>query len=290
MTESHADKVGTVVLIHGLWMNPRSWEKWIQRYQAQGYRVLAPAWPRLDSEVEEIRRDPARINGLGLGEVVSRYEEVLGGLDEAPIIIGHSFGGAITQILLDRGLGSVGVAINSAAVKGVLPLPYSTLKSAWPVLRNPANKNKAITLTPEQFRYAFTHTLSEEESAAAYERYHVPAAARVLFQGAFANVNPRATTKVDFRSRRQPLLFIAGEVDHISPPKVNKANLRLARKSPAVTEYKEFPGRTHFIVGQEGWEEVADYALNWAVEHTGTERRATHSGLEPRPTGAEKLR
>lgn len=261
----------TVVLIHGLWMTPRSWEEWVQRYEAHGYRVLAPGWPGLEGEVEEIRRDPARISGLGLREVVARYEEVISGLDQAPIIIGHSFGGAIIQILLDRGLGSAGVAINSAAVKGVVRLPWSTLKSAWPLLRNPANRNKAMALTPRQFHYAFTHTLGEEESAAAYERYHVPGSVRVLHQGAFANFNSRAATKVDFRNpRRAPLLFIAGEADHIAPPKVNKANARLYRGSPTLTEYREFAGRTHFIVGQDGWEEVADYALDWAARHSGT--------------------
>ena len=271
MTGPENGPAGTVVLIHGLWMTPRSWEKWAARYQAQRYRVLAPAWPGLDGEVGDIRRDPARVSGLGLHEVIAHYEEVIRSLDEPPVIIGHSFGGAITQILLDRGLGSVGVAIASAAVKGVLPLPYSTLKSAWPLLRNPANRNKAMTLTPRQFHYAFTHTLSEEESTAAYERYHVPGSARLLYQAALANFNPQAATKISSPERREaPLLFIAGEDDHIAPPKVNKANVRLYRKSPAVTEYREFPGRTHFIVGQDGWEEVADYALDWAARHTRT--------------------
>ncbi|MET8638399.1 alpha/beta hydrolase [Streptomyces sp. NPDC004680] len=259
----------TVVLIHGLWMTPRSWEGWTERYRSQGHRVIAPAWPGLDGEVEEIRRDPSRIAGVGLREVIARYEEVVRSLDEAPVIIGHSFGGAVTQILLDRGLGSAGVAIDSAPVKGVLPLPYSTLKSAWPVLGNPANKNKAIALTPRQFHYGFTNTLSEEESAVVNERYQVPGSARVLFQGAFANFNPRAVTKIDARNpRRAPLLLIAGEKDHIVPPKVNKANWRLYRKSPAVTEYHEFPGRSHFIIGQDGWQEVADYALDWATRHS----------------------
>lgn len=268
MTGTPTGAAGPVVLIHGLWMTPCSWEKWVRRYQAQGHRVIAPAWPGLDGEVEEIRRDPARVAGVGLREVVARYEEVIRNLDEAPVIIGHSFGGAITQILLDRGLGRAGVAIDSAPVKGVLPLPFSTLKSAWPVLGNPANRNKAIALTPRQFHYGFTNTLGEEESAAAYERYQVPGSARVLFQGAFANFNPRAATKINFRNRRRaPLLFIAGVADHIAPPKVNKANWRLYRKSPAVTEYREFPGRSHFIIGQDGWEEVADYALNWAADH-----------------------
>ncbi|MFD5570020.1 alpha/beta hydrolase [Streptomyces cadmiisoli] len=258
---------GTVVLIHGLWMTPRSWEKWTQHYRAQGYDVIAPAWPGLDGEVEDLRRDPSGIAGVGLQEVVDHYARIIRGLDDAPFIMGHSFGGTVTQILLDRGLGRAGVAIDSAPVKGVLPLPYSTLKSAWPILGNPANKNKAIALTPRQFHYAFANTLSADESAAAYERYHVPGSARVMFQGAFANFNPRAVTKIDFTNgRRAPLLFIAGEADHITPPKVNEANWRLYRKSTAVTDFHRFPGRSHFIVGQQGWEEVADYALAWATE------------------------
>jgi pimeloyl-ACP methyl ester carboxylesterase len=268
MPGTHNGTSGTVVLIHGLWMTPRSWEGWAERYRARGYRVIAPAWPGLDGEVEEIRRDPSGVAGVGLREVIARYDEIIRGLDEAPVIMGHSFGGAITQVLLDRGLGRAGVAIDSAPVKGVLPLPYSTLKSAWPVLGNPANKNKAIGLTPRQFHYGFTNTLSEAESAAVHERYQVPGSARVLFQGAFANFHPRAATKVDFRNgRRAPLLFIAGEADHIVPPKVNRANWRLYRKSAAVTEYREFPGRSHFIIGQNGWEDVADYALDWTARH-----------------------
>jgi pimeloyl-ACP methyl ester carboxylesterase len=227
-----------------------------------------PAWPGLEGEVEEIRRDPSAVAGVGLHKVIARYDEVIRGLDEAPVIMGHSFGGAITQVLLDRGLGRAGVAIHSGPVKGVLPLPYTTLKSAWPVLGNPANKNKAIGLTPRQFHYSFTNTLNDVESAAVHKRYHVPGSARVLFQGAFANFNPRAATKVDFRNRRRaPLLFIAGGADHIVPPKVNRANWRLYRKSLAVTEYQEFPGRSHFTLGQDGWEDVADYALNWAARH-----------------------
>jgi pimeloyl-ACP methyl ester carboxylesterase len=200
--------------------------------------------------------------------VADSYESVIRGLGEPPIIMGHSFGGTIAQILLDRGLGSVGVAIDSAAVKGVLPLPLSTLKSAWPVLGNPANKKKAVSLTPKQFHYAITNTLTEGQSAVHYERYAVPGSARVLFQGAFANFNPRAVTRINFRNgERAPLLFLAGQDDHIVPPKVNKANWRLYRKSPAVTDYREFPGRSHFIIGQDGWQEVADYALDWAEKH-----------------------
>jgi pimeloyl-ACP methyl ester carboxylesterase len=271
MNKSHANEAGTIVLIHGLWVNSRSWEGWKQYYEAKGYEVIAPAWPGLEREVEDLRRDPAGIAGVGLREVVDHYERIIRALDEPPVIIGHSYGGTIVQLLLDRGLGSVGVAIDSAAVKGVLPLPLSTLKSAWPVLGNPANKKKAVGLTARQFHYAITNTLDEKQSDAHYERYGVPGSARILFQGAFANFSPKAATRVDFRNNdRAPLLFIAGEADHIVPPKVNKANWRLYRKSSAVTDYHEFPGRSHFIIGQEGWQEVADYALNWAETHQPT--------------------
>ncbi|MFE1446674.1 alpha/beta hydrolase [Streptomyces olivaceoviridis] len=269
MDDTDGGQAGTIVLVHGLWVNPRSWEGWKHHYEARGHRVLTPAWPGLDREVEEIQRDPVGIAGVGLEEVVEHYERIIRGLDRPPIIMGHSYGGAVVQILLDRGLGSAGVAIDSAAVKGVLSLPLSTLRSVWPVLGNPANRNKAVPLTAEQFHFAVTNTLSESESAAHYQRYAVPGSARVLFQGAFANFNPKAATRIDFRNgRRAPLLFIAGGADRIVPPKVNKANWRLYRKSPAITDYREFPGRSHFIIGQKGWQEVADYALNWAEEHT----------------------
>jgi alpha-beta hydrolase superfamily lysophospholipase len=260
--------VDTVLLIHGLWMNPRSWEHWIERYSAQGYKVLAPAWPGLEGEVEKVRRDASAVRGVGVKEVVDHYARVIAGLDRPPILMGHSFGGAFVQLLLDRGLGSAGVAIDSAQVKGVLPLPLSAVRAALPVLRSPANKGKAIGLTPEQFHYAFTNNLTAEDSRAVYDRYHVPGPARVLFQGAFANFNPRAATRVDFRnSTRAPLLFLAGGNDHTVPASVNKANARLYRKSSAVTDYHEFPGRSHFTAGEPGWEEVADFALSWAVGH-----------------------
>ncbi|MEU4172813.1 alpha/beta hydrolase [Streptomyces sp. NPDC026665] len=258
-----------IVLIHGLWMTPRSWEHWIKQYEAQGFQVLAPAWPGLDGEVEELRADPTVMSGVGLQEVVDHYAQVIRRLPQPPILIGHSFGGTVVQLLLNQGLGRAGVALHSAAVKGVLPLPLSTLISTWPVLRNPANAGKAIMLTLKQFRYAFGNTLNEAELLTAYERYCVPGPGRVLFQGGFANFNPKAVTKVDFdKPDRAPLLFVSGGADHIVPPKVNKANAKLYRKSPAVTDYHEFPGRSHFTVGQDGWESVSNFVLSWAVEHS----------------------
>ena len=263
-----ADAPDTIVLVHGLWMTPRSWEHWAERYRSKGYNVLAPAWPGMEGEVEAINADPSPLEKLDVETIVDHYEGIIAGLSSPPIIMGHSFGGAFTQILLDRGLGAAGVAIDSGPVKGLLALPASTLKTGFPVLKNPANSHRAVPLTPEEFHYAFTNTLSDEESLAVYKRYAVPGPGRVLFQGAFANFNPHSPAAVDFKnSNRAPLLFIAGGDDHVAPASLNEANLKHYRKSEAITEFKEFPGRSHYTLGQEGWEEVADYALDWALSH-----------------------
>ncbi|WP_422773031.1 alpha/beta hydrolase [Plantactinospora sp. WMMC1484] len=257
----------TVVLIHGLWLTARSWEHWADRYRAAGFQVLTPAWPGMDEDVEALNRDPRSIAELTAGQIVDHYERVVRDLPNPPIIMGHSFGGAFTQMLLDRGLGAAGVAIDSAAVKGVSRLPLSTLRASLPVLRNPANRHRAVPLSLDEFHYAFTNTMSRAEAEQVYRRYHVPAAGHVLFEVALANLNPRAALRVDFgNERRAPLLLIAGGADHVVPPSVTRAIAGRYRKSTAVTGYKEFPGRPHYTVGQAGWEEVADYALNWAVQ------------------------
>lgn len=263
----------TIVLIHGLWMTALSWEHWVARYTSRGYRVIARSWPGMEDDIDQLRRDPSAIEHLGVTEIADHYEGIIRALDHPPIIMGHSFGGLITQILLDRGLGAAGVAIDSAPVKGILALPLSTLRSGFPVLKNPANNHKAVALTPQEFHYAFTNTLTEEESAAVYARYAVPGPGRVLFQAALANLNPRAATTVDFGDdERAPLLIIAGGADHVSPVAVNRATAKLHSESQAITAYKEFPGRSHYILGQAGWEEVADYALSWAIENAASSR------------------
>ena len=263
-----------IVLIHGLWMTPLSWENWVKYYSAKGYNVIAKGWPGLDGDIEQLRRDPSPIATLGIDEIVNHYESIIRGLDSPPIIIGHSFGGLVTQILLDRGLGAAGVAIASAPVKGIILLPFSTLKVSFPALSNPANNHRAEPLSPEQFHYAFTNTLNEEESLRVFQRYAVPGPDHVLFQAAFANFNPHAATAVNFHNdTRAPLLLISGGKDHISPPSVVKANFNLYRKSNAITDYKEFPERSHYTLGQEGWEEVADFALDWALSNAASESR-----------------
>jgi pimeloyl-ACP methyl ester carboxylesterase len=271
-------RANPIVLIHGLWMTSLSWEKWIARYAAQGYSVIARSWPGMDVDIDELRRDPSSIATLGIGEIVDYYERIIRALDSPPLIIGHSFGGLITQILLDRGLGAAGVAIAPAPVKGIIFLPFSTLRVSFPALSNPANIHRAVPLTPEQFHYAFTNNLSEEQSLAIYERYAVPGPDHVLFQAAFANFNPHAASAVDFQNKhRAPLLLVSGGDDHVSPASVVEANFKLYSKSSAVTEYRSFPGRTHYTLGQNGWEQVADNALTWAETNAGRRSAASAS-------------
>jgi pimeloyl-ACP methyl ester carboxylesterase len=260
-----------IVLIHGLWMTPRSWEHWIDRYERHGYQVIAPAYPGLEVEVEALREDPSPIEKVTIPETVAHLEGIISKLERPPFIMGHSFGGVLTQILLDHGYGAAGVAIDSVPAEGVHVVPLSQIRASLPVLDNPANRHKAVPFTLKQFHYAFTNTLSEEDSAEVYERYHVAAPGSWVWGGVLANLTPgHQDAWVNFRNdERAPLLFIAGGEDHIVPPSVNKSNADHYGKSGAHTDYKEFPGRSHFTVGQDGWEEVADYALNWANEHTG---------------------
>ena len=258
----------TIVLIHGLWVTALSWEHWVERFQAAGHRVIARSWPGMEGDIVALRRDPSAVEHLGIEEIVDYYEAIIRGLDEPPIIMGHSFGGAFTEVLLDRGLGAAGVAIDAAAVKGILALRFSQLRSGFPILKNPANYGRAVMLSPEEFRYAFGNTLSEDASLAAYERYAAPGPGRVLFQGALANFNPHAATRVDFgNDNRAPLLLIAGGADHTVPAVVDRETADHYAKSKAVTAYKEFPGRSHWTIGEPGWEQLADYALAWAIEN-----------------------
>ncbi|MEE3850253.1 alpha/beta hydrolase [Gordonia sp. LSe1-13] len=266
MTPSPPD---TVVLVHGLWMTPRSWENWVAYYEGKGLRVLAPAYPGFEVEVEALRADPQVIADATVDDTVDHLAGIIDDLPSPPIIIGHSFGGTLTQLLVDRGLGAAAVVVDSAPTEGVLVNPPSQLKSLFPILKNPGNRHKAAGFTAEEFHYSFTNTLTAEESLAVYERYAIPAPGSWVWRyGVFANLTPRhLETAVDYsRDDRAPLLFIAGGADHIMPPSVNKSNARKYRKSKAVTDYHEFPGRSHWTCAEPGWEQVADYALDWAME------------------------
>ena len=266
----------TIVLIHGFWVTPRSWEHWIDRYQSRGYRVLAPAYPGFEVEVEALNANPAPIEAMTVPAVVEHLQSVIRGLDSPPILMGHSAGGVFTQLLLDRGLGAVGVAINSAPTEGVAVVPLSQIRSTFPVLKNLANRHKAVGFTHKQWHYAFTNTFSEDESRALYERYHIPAPAAILWGSALVNIHPgHDDTYVDYSNdARAPLLFIAGGEDHLMPPSVQRSNAK-HYKSNTVTEVKEYPGRAHLLPAQEGWEEIADYALDWAVRHAQTKPSAS---------------
>src|SRR3954469_16276617 len=259
-----------IVLIHGLWLTPRSWEGWKERFEQRGHQVVVPAWPRMEGEVGALGRDPSVLNGLGLGEVVDHYDRIIRGLGTPPVIMGHSTGGLVTEMLLDRGLGAAGVGLSPAPVKGLLRLPPALLRTVFPALRNPANRRKTVELTPKQFRWGFTNTMNDADAEAAYARYQVPAPGRVIFEAAFANLNPHAVTKVDFhKDDPPPLLVIGNDQDHTIPASVSKEAAKRLGKSKAVVEYKEFAGRPHFSAGAPGWEAVADYALDWAVRHVG---------------------
>lgn len=259
----------TIVLIHGFWVTPRSWEHWIARYEAAGYRVLAPAYPGFEVEVEALNADPTPIEQVTVTpEIVTHLEDVVGGLASPPIIMGHSAGGVFTQILLDHGFGAAGVAINSAPTEGVKPVPLSQVRSSWPVLRNPANRHRAVGLTAEQWHYVFANTFSDKESRALYERYHIPASGHIFWGSALANIHPgRDDTWVDYHNpNRAPLLFISGDADHLMPPRIQRSNAMRYKGEGTITEVKEFAG-PHLLPAAPGWEDVADVALTWAVEH-----------------------
>jgi pimeloyl-ACP methyl ester carboxylesterase len=257
----------TIVLVHGFWVTPRSWEHWIDRYRQAGYAVHAPAYPGFEVEVEALNEDPAPIEAVTVPQIVGRLEEVVGGLARPPIIIGHSAGGVFTQILLDKGYGAAGVAINSAPTEGVKTVPLAQVRATFPVLKNPANRHRAVGFTPEQWRYAFANTFSEEESRALYERYHIPASGNIFWGSALANIHPgKDDTHVDYdNDARAPLLFISGSEDHLMPPKIQRSNAK-HYKSDTVTEVEEFPG-PHLLPAAPGWERVADRALEWALAH-----------------------
>lgn len=256
-----------IVFIHGLWMHSSTWIPWMQFFKQHGYESVNPDWPGDGITVEESRMNANAIANHSIKEVAEGYAKVIASLPGKPILIGHSFGGLMVQILLGSGLGSAGIAIDPAPIKGVWQLPLSALKASLPVLGNPFNIKKAISLTHRQFQYAFTNAVPEQESKELYERYTVPSPARPLFQVAFATLNPNAENKVNTaNATRGPLLITSGDKDHIVPPVLCKAAFNQYRKSSAITEFVSFPNRGHSLALDHGWTEVAAYSLKWLNE------------------------
>ncbi|MUL75428.1 alpha/beta hydrolase [Mycolicibacterium sp. CBMA 226] len=253
-----------VVFVHGLWLLPNSWDNWRTLFEEQGFVTLAPGWPDDPATVIEARRDPSVFAHKSVGDITEHYAEVIGALDRKPIVIGHSFGGLITQKLAGLGLAGVAVAIDPAPFRGVLPLPISALRSAFPVLGNPRNRGRAVALSPKQFRFGFANAVSEEESSRLYENYSVAGSGVPLFQAATANFNPGTEAKVDAKNpERGPLLIISGEKDNTVPWAIANASYKLQKKNANVTEIVEIPGRGHSLTIDSGWREVADTALNF---------------------------
>ena len=251
-----------VVFVHGLWLLPSSWQRWAEAFEEAGYIALTPDWPDDPASVAEANANPAVMANKTVGQVADHFSSVIAQLERKPAVIGHSFGGLLAQILAGRGLSAVTVAIDPAPFRGVLPLPFSALKAAWPVLGNPANRSRAVPLTYEQFRYAFANAVSEDEARQLYRTYAVPASGAPLFQAAAANVNPWTEAQVDAQNHeRGPLLIVSGQKDHTVPWAIANASFKQQQINSGLTEIVEMPNRGHSLVIDSGWREVADTAL-----------------------------
>jgi pimeloyl-ACP methyl ester carboxylesterase len=260
--QANASGKTPVVFIHGLWLLPSSWDRWAAVYEEAGYAPLTPSWPDDPETVEEARASPDVFAKKTVGQVADHTAEVIGKLTRKPAVIGHSFGGLLSQIVAGRGLSAASVAIDPAPFRGVLPLPISALRSAMAVLGNPANRGRAVTLSLDQFTYGWANALSEDEANQLHETFHVAAAGAPLFQAAFANLNPNTEAKVDSRNPdRGPLLIISGEKDHTVPWAIANASFKKQQRNAGVTEIEEIPNRGHALTIDSGWRQVADTAL-----------------------------
>ncbi|HEY3828252.1 MAG TPA: alpha/beta hydrolase [Solirubrobacteraceae bacterium] len=262
--KANATKLTPVVFIHGLWLLPSSWDRWATVFEEAGYTPLTPGWPDDPRTVEEANEHPEIFAHKTVGQVADHFDEVIGKLKQKPAVIGHSFGGLLAQIIAGRGLAAVAVAIDPAPFRGVLPLPVSALKSSRPVLGNPANRNRAVPLTYEQFRYAFANAVSEDEAKELYHTFAVPAPGAPLFQAATANLNPWTEAKVNTKNPdRGPLLIIDGERDHTVPWAIANASFKKQKRNKGVTEIVKLPDRGHALTIDSGWRLVADTSLEF---------------------------
>ncbi len=260
--EANAAGRNPVVFVHGLWLLPSSWDRWRTVFEDAGYATLAPGWPDDPETVAEAKAHPEVFANKSIKDVADHFEEVIHKLDTKPAVIGHSFGGLLTQILAGRGLAAASVAIDPAPFRGVLPLPISALRAASPVLANPLNHGRAVPLTYEQFRYAFANAVNEDEAHELYDTFAVPAPGEPLFQAATANLNPWTEAKVDTRNPdRGPLLILDGELDHTVPWAIANASYSRQKRNQGVTEIRRIPGRGHSLTIDSGWREVAEMSL-----------------------------
>jgi non-heme chloroperoxidase len=258
-----------VVFIHGLWLHSTSWEPWAELFRAAGYDPILPEWPGVPATVSEARAHPETQAGVGIDQVIEHHAEIVRGLPESPVLIGHSFGGLVVQSLLNSGLGRAGIAIDPAPIRGVLRLPPAQLRSAFPVLSNPANRKRAVSLTPAQFQASFGNALPAAEADRLHEQWTIPGPGKPLFQAALANMTPRgrSATAVDTRTaERGPLLIISGGADRTVPDSVSRSAFKLYGKTAAVTEFREFPDRGHSLTVDSGWTEVAQASLDWLTK------------------------
>jgi non-heme chloroperoxidase len=257
-----------VVFVHGLWLLPTSWDRWAELFEKNGYTALTPGWPDDPDTVAQAKAHPEVFANKSVGDVADHFEDVIRGLKKKPAVIGHSFGGLLAQILAGRGVAKVSVAIDPAPFRGVLPLPISSLRSASPVLKNPANYHRAVPLTYEQFRYSFANAVNEDEAKELYAAFSVPTSGEPLFEAAFANLNPWTEVKVDTKNpKRGPLLILEGEKDHVVPWAIANASYKRQRRNDGVTEIVKVPGRGHALTIDHGWQEVADIALAFVQKY-----------------------
>ena len=264
MASERTDGPIPLMLIHGAWLSARSWENFAGYFEKRGFSVSAPEWPRKHGDVEELRAEADELKGLGIAEIVDHYEALIGGLVERPVLVGHSFGGLIVELLLDRGLGRAGVAMSPAPPKGILVLPFSSLKAAAPALAHPSRWHGIVTLTPEEFTYGFVNTFSDAEAAAAYERYAVPETGQIFYEAGFANFRMDPPSEVDFKNDdRAPLLVVGAGEDKTVPASLARKQYEKYQPSAAKTDYLEFDGRPHLLMAAEGWEEVAMSIDSW---------------------------
>jgi alpha-beta hydrolase superfamily lysophospholipase len=252
------------MLVHGAWLSSASWQNFIDYFEGRGFIVSAPEWPRKHGDVEELRASAEEIKGLGITEIVDHYAGEINTLDEAPIFIGHSFGGLIVELLLDRGLGRAGVAMSPAPPYGILVLPFSSLKAASPALAHPSTRMGVVELTLDEFTYGFVNTFAPEAAADAYERYYVPETGHIFYEAGFANFHLHPPTEVHFKNDdRAPLLIIGAEKDNTVPASLAEKQFRKYEKSSSQTDYIEFEGRPHLMMTAEGWEQIAGRIESW---------------------------